>query len=129
MLDTLAAVGLLLLFALAMSWAGACLGMVMTNVETAQATGFMIFLPFTFVSNAFVPTQGMPGFLQGIANWNPISAIAASCRDLFGNPNPSAHIHAWPMQHPILAAIAWSFLFLAVFAPLGVHLYRRKAAV
>jgi ABC transporter DrrB family efflux protein len=128
-LEALAAVALLLLFALGMSWAGACLGMVMTNVEAAQATAFMVFLPLTFVSNAFVPTDGMPTWLQGIANWNPISAIAAACRELFGNPNPSAHIQAWPMQHPVLAATLWSLLFVAVFAPLGVRLYRRRAMV
>jgi ABC-2 type transport system permease protein len=128
-LDALAAVGLLLLFALAMSWAGACLGMVMKNVEAAQATAFMIFLPLTFISNAFVPTDHMPPFLRAIANWNPISAIAAACRDLFGNPNPSARIDVWPMQHPVLASLLWSLLFLAIFAPLGVRLYRRRAAV
>lgn len=128
-LDALAAIGLLLLFALAMSWAGACLGMVMKNVEAAQATAFMIFLPLTFISNAFVPTDHMPSFLRAIANWNPISAIAAACRDLFGNPNPSAHVDAWPMQHPALAALLWSLLFLAIFAPLGVRLYRRRAAI
>ena len=125
--SALAAVGVLLLFAFAMSWAGACLGMVMKNVEAAQATAFMIFLPLTFVSNAFVPTQGMPVFLRTIANWNPISAIAASCRELFGNPNPSASIDVWPMQHPVTAAILWSLIFIAVFAPLAVHLYRKRA--
>ena len=128
-LDALAAVALLLLFALGMSWAGACLGMVMTNVEAAQATAFMVFLPLTFVSNAFVPTNGMPDWLRTIANWNPISAISAACRELFGNPNPSARIDVWPMQHPVLAATLWSLLFVAVFAPLGVHLYRRRATV
>jgi ABC-2 type transport system permease protein len=126
--DALFAFALLLLFAFAISWCGACLGMVMTNVETAQATAFMIFLPLTFVSNAFVPTQGLPGWLQPIANWNPISAVAAACRDLFGNPNPSATIQAWPMQHPIEASIAWSVLLIAVFAPLAVRLYQRRAA-
>ncbi len=126
--DALFAFALLLLFAFAISWCGACLGMVMTNVETAQATAFMIFLPLTFVSNAFVPTQGLPGWMQPIANWNPISAVAAACRDLFGNPNPSSTIHAWPMQHPIEAAIAWSVLLIAVFAPMAVRLYQQRAA-
>ena len=119
---------LLLLFALAMSWAGACLGMVISNVETAQATAFIIFLPLTFISNAFVPIEGLPSWLQPIANWNPISAVASACRELFGNPNPSAHIQAWPMQNPVLAAVLWSLVLLAVFAPLGVHLYRRRTA-
>jgi len=36
-------------------------------------------------------------------------------------------VHAWPMQHPELAVVCWSVAMLAVFAPLAVHLYRRKA--
>jgi ABC-2 type transport system permease protein len=126
--DAIAAFALLLLFAFAISWCGACLGMVMSNVETAQATAFMVFLPLTFVSNAFVPTQGLPGWMQPIANWNPISAVAAACRDLFGNPNPSAHIDVWPMQHPIEATIGWSVLLIAVFAPIAVRLYQQRTA-
>ena len=128
-LDAVAAVALLLLFAMGMTWAGACLGMVMKNVEAAQATAFMVFLPLTFISNAFVPTNGMPTFLRTIANWNPISAVAAACRELFGNPNPVRTCRPWPMQHPVLAAVLWSLLFIAVFAPLGVRLYRRRAMV
>ena len=73
-----------------------------------QQTGFIIFLPLTFVSSAFVPTQGMPGWLQPVAEWNPMSALAAACRHLFGNPNPAAAVHAWPMQHPELAVVCWS---------------------
>jgi len=56
-----------------------------------------------------------------------MSALAAADRHLFGNPNPAAAVHAWPMQHPDLAVIAWSAAMLAVFAPLAVRLYRRKA--
>jgi hypothetical protein len=44
----------------------------------------------------------------------------------FSNPNPSAHIHAWPMQHPVLASLLWSVALIAVFAPLASHLYRRR---
>ena len=53
--------------------------------------------------------------------------LATACRHLFGNPNPAASIQAWPMQHPELAVVCWSVGMLAVFAPLAVHLYRRKA--
>ena len=125
--DALAAVGLSLLIAFSMTWAGACAGMFLANPEAAQALGFIVFLPLSFVSNAFVPTQGMPGWLQAVANWNPLSAVAASCRDLFGNPNPAATINAWPMQHPELATVLWSVGLFVVFAPLAVRLYRRKA--
>ncbi|HTW09692.1 MAG TPA: ABC transporter permease, partial [Acidimicrobiales bacterium] len=96
------------------------------NAEAAQALGFIVFLPLSFVSNAFVPTQGMPGWLRDFANWNPLSAVAASCRQLFGNPNPARTVQAWPMQHPELATLLWSAGLIAVFAPTAVYLFRRK---
>jgi ABC transporter DrrB family efflux protein len=126
--DAAAAFGLALLFGYAFTWVGAWLGMMLRSPEAAQQMGFVLFLPLTFVSNAFVPTQGMPGWLQPIAEWNPMSALAAASRSLFGNPNPAASVQAWPMQHPELAVLGWSAVLLAVFAPLAVHLYRRKAA-
>jgi ABC-2 type transport system permease protein len=124
--DALLAVGLSLLFAFAMTWAGACAGMLVRSPEAAQALGFIIFLPLSFVSNAFVPTQGMPSWLQAFANWNPLSAVAAACRTLFGGPNPASTVQAWPMQHPELAVVLWSVALIAVFAPTAVMLYRRK---
>ena len=126
--DVALALALVLLFGYAFAWAGILLGMVLRSPEAAQQLGFVLFLPLTFVSSAFVPTQGMPGWLQPVAEWNPMSAIAAACRHLFGNPNPADMVNAWPMQHPELAVVAWSVGMLAVFAPLAVRLYRRKVA-
>jgi ABC-2 type transport system permease protein len=120
------AFALSLLFGYAFTWAGVCLGMVLRSPEAAQQTGFIIFLPLTFISSAFVPIQGMPGWLQPIAIWNPMSALAAASRELFGNPNPAAAVDAWPMQHPELAVVGWSVVMLLVFAPLAVRQFRRK---
>jgi len=122
--DALLAAGLSLLIAFAMTWVGACAGMLLRSPETAQALGFIFFLPLSFVSNAFVPTQGMPAWLRDFANWNPLSAVAASCRNLFGGNVPTPD--AWPMQHPELAVLIWSVGLIAVFAPTAVYLYRRK---
>ena len=124
--NALLAIGLSALFAFAMTWVGACAGMVMRSTEAAQAAGFIFFLPLAFCSNAFVPTQGMPTALRDFANWNPMSAISAACRTLFGGPNPAATVQAWPMQHPELAVICWSLGLITIFAPLAVLLYRRK---
>lgn len=120
------AFALALLFGYAFTWAGVCLGMVLRSPEAAQQTGFVIFLPLTFISSAFVPTQGMPGWLQPVAEWNPMSSLAAACRQLFGNPNPAAAVQAWPAQHAVLAVLCWSLGMLVVFAPLAVRLYRGK---
>jgi len=124
--DVAAAFALSLLFGYAFTWAGVALGMVLRSPEAAQQTGFIIFLPLTFISSAFVPIQTMPGWLQPIAAWNPMSALAAASRELFGNPNPAAAVDAWPMQHPELAVVCWSVAMLLVFAPLAVRQFRRK---
>ena len=124
--NALLAFGLCLLIAFAMTWVGACAGMLVKNPEAATAIGFIFFLPLVFVSNTFVPTQGMPRWLQAVADWNPVSAAASACRSLFGNPNPSASISAWPMRHPELTTLLWSIGLILIFAPLAVHLYRRK---
>jgi ABC transporter DrrB family efflux protein len=115
-----------LLFSYALIWATACLGMVTEGPESAQGIGLVILFPLAIVSNAMVPTAGMPAFVRAIADWNPVSAVSAATRDLFGNPNPSAASHAWPMQHPVVAGVLWSIGILAVAAPLAVHLYRGR---
>ena len=122
----LAGFGVALLFSFALTWVNACLGMAVAGAESAQGIVFIVMFPLAFVSNVFVPTQGMPSWLQTIANWNPVSAVASACRVLFGNPNPSGAIQAWPMQHPVAAAVIWSLALLAAAVPLAGRLYRRR---
>ena len=113
------------MFAYSLSWACACIGLVSEGPESAQSMGLLVVFPLAFVSNAMVPTQGMPGWLRVIAEWNPVSAVTTACRHLFGNPDPSAS-SAWPMQHPVVTALAWSLAIIAVCAPLALRLYRRR---
>jgi ABC-2 type transport system permease protein len=122
----LAGFGLFLLFSYAVSWCCACLGIVSKGPESAQGLGLIVLFPLAFVSNAMVPTQHMPAILRTIADWNPVSAVTAAARDLWGNPNPSATIDAWPMQHPVTASLIWSAVLLLTFAPLAALLYRRR---
>ena len=89
-------------------------------------TGLVILFPLAIVSNGLVPTQHMPAVLRFIADWNPVSAVTAAARHLWGNPNPSATIPAWPMQHPVAASLLWSVALLVIFAPLATFLYRRR---
>ena len=81
---------LVLFFAYSLSWIAACVGLNSKSPESAASFGFIVLFPLAFVSNALVPTQHMPGWLQAIADWNPVSAVTAGARDLWGNPNPSA---------------------------------------
>jgi ABC transporter DrrB family efflux protein len=116
----------LMIFAYAMSWIGALIGLSVRTPEAANTLGFIWIFPLTFLSNAFVPSQTMPGWLQPVANWNPVSATVYSLRDLFGNPtgfSSDAKI-PWPMVHATWVSLAWSALILAVFVPLSVRKYR-----
>jgi ABC transporter DrrB family efflux protein len=117
---------LVLFFAYAVTWVAACVGLTSKSPESAASFGFIVLFPLTFVSNAMVPTQHMPGWMQAIATWNPVSAVVAGTRVLWGNPNPSGRIQAWPMQHPVEAALIWTVLILAVAAPLAAHYFKRR---
>ena len=120
----LAGVGLLLLFAFAMSWIGVWLGLSVPTVEVAQQVAFIVIFPLSFLSNAFVPIASMPELIQPIAEWNPISSIVSACRELFGNPNPFVKAGSFPSENPILMSLIWIVVILAVFGPLGVRRYR-----
>ena len=94
----------------------------MPSVEVGQQLGFLIIFPLTFLSNAFVPTETLPNWLQPVAEWNPFSALTAATRELFGNPNPFTS--GFPGDHPFLLSILWTVALLLVFAPLAVRKYR-----
>ena len=121
--DFLLAVGLMLFFTFAMAWIGVLLGLLVKTVEVAQQLGFLVIFPLTFLSNAFVPTETLPGVLQPIAEWNPISALVSATRELFGNPNPFPS-DSWPSEHALGLSFAWTIGLLVVFAPLAVRRYR-----
>jgi ABC-2 type transport system permease protein len=122
---TAAGFALLLLFRYAMSWTGVYVGLALSNEKSVGNLSPLIF-PLTMVANTFVPTTHMPTWLRTIANWNPISALTAALRQLFGNPGASLGHASLPLQHPIIATLAWSVALIAVFGPLAVRSYVRS---
>ena len=122
--SALAGLALLTLFGYAMTWVGTLVGLLVRAPDAAQTFGLMIVFPLTFVANTFVPTSGMPAWLRTIVDWNPISAVAAACRELFGNQPPGAAAGAWPLEHAVPAAFAWCLAMIAVCLPLAVRRYR-----
>ncbi|MFI9204571.1 ABC transporter permease [Streptomyces sp. NPDC053048] len=124
-LPALGAFALLLLFRLVTAWLGHWLGLLLKTEEAAGQMGGATFM-LPLLSNAYVPTEGMPGWLRTVAEWNPVSAVTAACRDLFGNAHPAAGA-SWPVAHPLAASLAWAALVLAVVVPLTVRRYGRTA--
>ncbi|HYH25017.1 MAG TPA: ABC transporter permease, partial [Blastococcus sp.] len=99
----------------------------MRTVEAVQGFMFTVMFPLTFVANTFVPTESMPSWLRAISEWNPVSALAQACRELWGNGLPAPADAAWPLQHAVPVSIAWSFVLTAIFAPLAVAAFRRRS--
>jgi len=117
---------LLLLFAYAMSWIMAYVGLMVPSVEMINNVSFMVIFPLTFISNAFVPAENLPTPLRIFAEWNPVSAVTQASRELFGNlPSIAPEPSAWSLQNPILYTLIWVVVIVAIFGPLAVRRYRR----
>lgn len=128
-LDVVAGFGLLFGFAYAMSWISATIGLSVKSVEVAQSAGFIWMFPLTFLSNAFVPTAGMPTVLRHIADWNPVSAIVLALRQLWGNPGAEgASGSGFPVERPGLYSLLTIAAILVIFVPLSIRAYRRAAS-
>jgi ABC-2 type transport system permease protein len=127
LLDAIWAYALLLLFAYTVAWIGAWIGLYMPNPETANTAGLVWLFPMTFLSNAFVPINSLPGWLQVVAAWNPISALVLACRELFGNPT-GIQPDYWPLQHAELYTLLSCTVLIAIFSTLAVRRYRRTTS-
>jgi ABC-2 type transport system permease protein len=114
-------VALLLLFRFATTWIGIFLGLLTGSEEAAGQLGGATFV-LPLLSNAYIPTEGLPGWLRALAEWNPISAVTTALRDLFGNA-PVPEGAAWPVAHPIAGSLMWCAVLIAVFVPLAVRRY------
>lgn len=120
---TVAAFALLLLMRTALGWVGIWFGLAVKDEKTADAFVPLVF-PVTMLSNSFVPTDGMTPWLRVVSEWNPVSALVAALRSLFGNP--AAPTSAWPLTHPVTATLLWSAVLLAVFIPLSIRAYTHR---
>lgn len=120
--EAVLAVGLILLFAYAFSWVMSYVGMSVRSPEIINNVSFLILFPITFISNAFVPSSTLPGPLRVFAEWNPVSALVQSSRELFGNVAPGLPVgDTWTAQNPLATVLLGVALMLAVFVPLSVR--------
>jgi ABC transporter DrrB family efflux protein len=113
--EVVAGIALLLFFGYAFSWVFAFIGLTASSPEAANAYGFTILFPLTFLSSAFVPPETMPSWLQPIAEHNPFTYMVNAARALFVGT---------PAGNDIWLAIAWSIGITVVFAALAIWRYR-----
>ena len=114
--EILGGIGLLLLIGYSFSWVFALLGLTASSPEAANAYGFIVILPLTFASSAFVPVESMPSWLEAFAEVNPITVFVDAVRALF---------LGLPAENNVWLALVWIAGIVLVFGGLSVWTFRR----
>jgi ABC transporter DrrB family efflux protein len=114
---------LCVVFGFALEWVFITLGLFAGNAQAAQGMAF-VFFPFTFVSSAYVPVSSMPGWLQAVAEHQPITFMVDAVRALVLGAQ-SETILGHDAGYFVIRALLWSAGIFAVFAPLAVARFRR----
>jgi ABC-2 type transport system permease protein len=121
--DAALAVALLLWLRFSLLWLGILLGLTLRGEGAVTAVQVLVW-PVAFASNVLVAPATMPGWLGFLAEWNPVSATAAACRELFGNPTGTT-AGGVLAEHAVALAVGWPLVLGAVFVPLSVRAFRR----
>lgn len=100
------------------SWIFAFFGVIARTASSVQGISLIVLFPLTFLSNAFVPVNTLPGWLQVFVKVNPISHLISAVR-LLANSGTIGN----DFWLTLLGAVA----VVMIFAPLTVQAYMRKA--
>ena len=113
-----AAVALSIAFALCFCWISVFVGMKARTPGAVQGIMFLLVLPLSFGSNTYVQTSTMPGWLQSFVKVNPLSHLVSTVRGL---------MTGGPVAGNLYWTLGWMAVLVAVFFPLAMRGYRRRA--
>jgi len=117
-LSLLAAVLLAIAFALCFCWVSLWVGLIARSPGSVQGVMFLLIFPLAFGSSTYVSPSTMPGWLQAWNHVNPITRLVDAMRGL---------LIGGPVQTNLLLTFAWMAALLAVFVPLALRAYKRRA--
>lgn len=101
----------------AISWIFAFFGVIARTASSVQGISMIVLFPLTFLSNAFVPVETMPNWLQWFVNINPVSHLVTAVRDLTNTGTAG-----WDVAISLIGAA----VIVAIFAPITVRAYMRR---
>lgn len=116
-LDVLAACGLAVGFALCLCWLSVWIGMVARTPGAVQGIMMVLVLPLSFASSTFASPDTMPGWLQAVTDYNPLSQLVDAVRGL---------LVSGPVWEPVWHTLLSMAVMLAVFMPLALRAYARR---
>jgi ABC transporter DrrB family efflux protein len=118
-----AALGLCVVFAAAFSWLMIFIGLVSGSAQAAQGMSFSVF-PLIFVSSAYVPVESMPGWLQPVAENQPVTAMVGAVRALVIGGDTEALLGQTTTWF-VVRSLLWSAVIVVVFATLSARRFAR----
>jgi ABC-2 type transport system permease protein len=116
-IGVLLALGLVLIFAFAVSWLWIIVGMKVRTPESVMTTSFIFLMPLTFASNIFVDLTTMPGWLQAVVGRNPVTHLTSASRAL---------MHGQPAGRDTVWVLIASAVIVLVASPIAMKLYRKE---
>lgn len=123
LLEALAALGLVVLFAATFSWLQIFLGLVSGSAQAAQGIAFSVF-PLIFVSSAYVPVESMPGWMQPFAENQPVTAMVGAVRALVLSGDTEALL-GQSTSWFVVRSLLWSAFIMALFATLSTRKFTK----
>lgn len=116
-LGTVASIVLVVFSAFALSWVFALMGVLLSKASAVQGFSGLILAVLGFMSNAFVPPDRMPAWMETVATINPLSQLISAIRLLTSSGRVDEHL---------LYSLIGSLTLIAVLAPTTVRIYLRK---
>ncbi|MDN3017803.1 ABC transporter permease [Paenibacillus sp. BSR1-1] len=99
------------------SWIFAFFGVIARTASSVQGISMLALFPLTFLSNAFVPVNTMPDWLQWFVKMNPLSHLITAVRDLVNNTI---------IGSDFVISLIGAAVIVAIFAPITVRAYMRR---
>ena len=100
-----------------LAWIFMWIGAITKTAGAVQGMSMLIMFPLAFLSNAFVPVDTLPGWLQTLTSVNPVSHVVSALRDLMNDGAFTAQV-GWALLG--CATVA------AIFIPLAVRSYSKR---
>ncbi|MGE0868399.1 MAG: ABC transporter permease, partial [Kofleriaceae bacterium] len=116
-IGVIAAFGLVLVFAFAVSWLWIIIGMKVKTPESVMTTSFVFLMPITFASNIFVELNTMPHWLQLVVRHNPVVHLTNASRGL---------MHGEPVGTDVVWVLVASAVIVMVAAPIALRMYHQE---
>ncbi|MDA2814395.1 ABC transporter permease [Nocardiopsis sp. RSe5-2] len=117
-LGVVAAGAVVMLFAFALCWLSAFMGLLLRTPMAVNIFGSVWMFPLTFGASTFVDPDDMPSWMGAFAKVNPVTHVTDTMRGL---------MEGGPVAVPLMWTLVWVAVLIGVFFPLATRAYKRRA--